>query len=196
MKKQKMKRQEFNIIIAGYGGQGILTLAEIISRAAFLHGFEVRETELHGLAQRGGSLNCHVRFGKKIYSPLVMKGDADLIIALEAIEALKSCYWASEKTTFLINSKIFGMNYNLEKIIKIIKKVTPKVHLINADSIVEKATQDITETNIYMLGYALKRGLLPLKKEVVWKAIKEKIRRRFLEKNKKVFDKAFENGVG
>lgn len=181
----------FNLIITGYGGQGILTLADIIAKAAILQGYNVKEAELHGLAQRGGSLNCHVRFGKKISSPLVIKGNADLIISLEAVEALRACYWANKKTKILTNSKVLRINMDLKQVSNKIKKISKNLHSVDADKIVEKITKDITMVNIFMLGYAVNKGLLPLKKEFVWKAIKGRIRKRFLEQNKEVFEEGF-----
>ena len=165
-------------------------MAEIISNAALKQGYDVKEAELHGLAQRGGSLECHIRLGKKISSPLITRGKADLIIALEATEALRACYWANKKTVILTNSKIFRINTNLKRILNKIKGITKNLHVVNADEIVKKITRDITAVNIFMLSYALSRGLLPIKKEFVWKAIEEKIRKRFLEENKKVFEEA------
>lgn len=188
MKKEK---KEFNLIVAGYGGQGILTIAEIVAMAAFKQGYDVKQSELHGLAQRGGALDCHVRFGKKIYSPLVMKGSADLIIALEALEALRACYWANSSTVVILNSKTFRSYLTFKEILTKIKKITKKVYIVDADNIVKKAVGSTTSANIFLLGYALKKKFLPLKKEIVWQAIKEKIRPQFLEENKKVFDIAF-----
>jgi len=180
-----------NLIIAGYGGQGVLTLTDIISKAALKQGYEVKEAELHGLAQRGGCLDCHVRFSKKkIYSPLVPRAKAHLIIALEAFEALRACYWANKDTFILLNSKIFRAHLNKEKIIREIKKFTKKVYVVDADRIARKETGDIMAVNIFMLGYALKKKLLPLSKENVWKAVEERIHERFLEQNKKIFEKS------
>ena len=96
-----MKEKTFNLIVTGYGGQGVLTITKIITTAAMLQGYDVKEAELHGLAQRGGSLDCHVRFGSKVYSPIVPRGKADLIISLESLEALRACYWANENTDIL-----------------------------------------------------------------------------------------------
>ena len=192
MKKQtKQKEKTFNLIITGYGGQGIITIAEIIAKAAMIEGHEAKEDELHGLAQRGGSLDCHVRFGKKVYSPLVERGEADLIISLEALEALRACYWANKNTAFIINSKTFNSPLNLDQIMAKVKQFTSKIYTVDADTIVEKMTGDITMVNTFILGYAMKHGLLPLKKENVWKAIAERIRPQFLEINKKVFEAAF-----
>lgn len=184
-------KKTFNLIITGYGGQGILTLAEIIAKAALKQGYEAKEAELHGLAQRGGSLDCHVRFGKTIYSPLVMRGNADLIISLEALEALRACYWASKKTALVINSKAFNSPLSLKQITSKIKPITANIYSVDADPIVKKLTGDITASNVFMLGYAIQKNLLPLKKEFVWKAITERLHKRFWQENKKVFEEAF-----
>ena len=94
---------QFNIVIVGTGGQGLITLLQIIAEAALASGFDVKTSELHGLSQRGGSVEVHIRFGKKIYSPMVPQGKADLIVALEMQESLKASYFANRKTTFLIS---------------------------------------------------------------------------------------------
>jgi len=65
--------EQFNIVIAGTGGQGLITLLQVISEAAMAEGYDIRTSELHGLSQRGGSVEVHIRFGKKIYSPLVVQ---------------------------------------------------------------------------------------------------------------------------
>lgn len=183
--------KNFNLIVTGYGGQGILTLAEIISKSALKQNLEVKQAELHGLAQRGGSLNCHVRFGKNICSSLVRRANADLIISLEALEALRACYWASEKTIILTNSKVFRSPVNLKQILDKIKGFTKNLYVVDADDIVKKIIGDTTMVNTFMLGYAIKKNLLPIKKEIAWQSLKERIRERFLEENKKIFEKAF-----
>ncbi|MEM7828481.1 MAG: 2-oxoacid:acceptor oxidoreductase family protein, partial [Candidatus Aenigmatarchaeota archaeon] len=96
---------EYNIVVVGVGGQGLLTLAGAIARAALEHGYEVRAAELHGLSQRFGSIETSLRFGKNIYSPIVRQASADLVIALEPAEAIKACYYASQKTAFLLDTK-------------------------------------------------------------------------------------------
>ncbi len=191
--KKETKMKPFNLIVTGYGGQGILTLADIIAKAALKQRYDVKEAELHGLAQRSGSLECHIRFGKSIYSPLVTRGRADLIIALDASEALRACYWANKKTKVLTNSKIFRSSSKLKQVLSKIKKFTKNLHLVDADSIVKKETKDITMVNMFMLGYAIKKRLLPLKKKLVWQAIEERINKKFLKENKKIFEKAFKS---
>lgn len=182
-------KEGFNLIIAGYGGQGILTATEIITGAALKEGYDVKETELHGLAQRGGSLDCHIRFGKKIFSPLISRGEADLIIAFEALEALRACYYANKDTTIIFNSKVFRSAANLKEIAAKIGKITKKIHVIDADKIVRADTGAITGTNIFLLGCALGKKAISLKRESILQSIKENIRPRFLEENLRLFEK-------
>ena len=98
--------EQFNIVIVGTGGQGQITLLQILAEAAVIEGYDVKTSELHGLSQRGGSVEVHIRFGKKIYSPMVAQGKADLILGLEMQEALKGNYYANKETKFLINQFI------------------------------------------------------------------------------------------
>jgi indolepyruvate ferredoxin oxidoreductase beta subunit len=196
--------KEFNIVITGIGGQGVLTLANIINEAALKQGYDVKSSELHGLAQRGGSIPCHVRFGEKIYSPLVLEGKANLIIGLEPLEALRACYYGSKesKTVFLIDSYkaiplsvyVLGQKYpSLKEIKRLLKPFSKKVIFLNASEIVKKETGNIIATNIYMLGYASSKKLIPIKKKFLLDGIKEIVPRRYFEINKKIFELGFEH---
>lgn len=78
-----------NILVVGIGGQGVMTAAEMLARAALVQGFDVKKTEVAGMAQRGGVVSSHVRFGVKVYSPQIEPGEADLLIGFEAAEALR-----------------------------------------------------------------------------------------------------------
>jgi indolepyruvate ferredoxin oxidoreductase beta subunit len=78
-----------NLIFAGVGGQGVLLMAELTARAAVQAGFDVKQTEVHGVSQRGGSVESHLRYGPQVHSPLVMAGTADVVVGLEKLEALR-----------------------------------------------------------------------------------------------------------
>ncbi len=78
-----------NIILVGVGGQGILLAARIVAAAAVRAGFDVTTNEIHGMAQRGGSVTAQIRYGEEVYSPLILEGTADVLGALEAVEALR-----------------------------------------------------------------------------------------------------------
>ncbi len=190
--------KDFNIVLTGVGGQGILTLQKIISEAAMKQGYDVKASELHGLAQRGGHIECHVRIGKKIHSSLVRQGNADLIIALEPLEGLRATYYASkQKTIFLLNTyeiiplSVYigeGKYPSMDKILDNIKDFSKKIFSINASEIVKRTTGSIISTNIYMLGYAVAENIIPIKKEFVLDGMKKVIKKKYFEMNKKVFE--------
>jgi indolepyruvate ferredoxin oxidoreductase beta subunit len=190
--------KEFNIVLTGVGGQGVLTLGMIIAEAALKQGYDVRTTELHGLAQRGGSIPVHVRFGKKMYTPLILESEADLIISLEPLEALRSCYYGSKqhKTTFLIDNdpvvplscSVLGEKYPpIKEIEKNLKDFSKEVIILNASEIVKKATGSEIAANVYLLGYAIAKGLIPLKEKFILQAMKE-VAPKYFEANKKIFE--------
>jgi indolepyruvate ferredoxin oxidoreductase beta subunit len=78
-----------NLIFAGVGGQGVLLIAEITALTAVCAGYDVKQTEVHGVSQRGGSVESHVRFGEVVHSPLIAQGQADIVIGLEKLEGLR-----------------------------------------------------------------------------------------------------------
>ncbi len=191
--------KEFNMVIIGVGGQGIITLMRVIYEAALRQGYDIKTSELHGLAQRGGSVPCHIRFGKKIYSPLVMQGEAHLIIGLEPLEALRAAYFGSKenKTTFLVDNcpiiplsvPILKLKYpSLKEIFENLKEFSAKVIVVNASEVVKKEVGSTIPKNIYMLGYAYANNLIPLKKEFLLEGIEEIVPKRYLDLNKRVFE--------
>ena len=82
--------EEFNILIAGVGGTGVLTIAHILGSSALSAGLQVVQSELHGMSQRGGSVSTHLRMGTHIYSPTFPEGTGDLLVGMEPIEALRN----------------------------------------------------------------------------------------------------------
>jgi indolepyruvate ferredoxin oxidoreductase beta subunit len=186
------KNQSCNIVIAGIGGQGLITLLKIITEAAMIEGYDLATSELHGLAQRGGSVEVHIRFGKEIYSPLVRQGGANLIISLEAQESLKSCYYASkeEKTIFLINdffSPIQGSKKILtaKEVSNVLQPFSQKVIFLSANQICQKELGTTVTAGIFILGLAIHKGLIPLKEDSIIQAIKKIIPEKYLELNLK-----------
>lgn len=192
--------KEFNVVVIGVGGQGLLTLAGIITEAALKQDYDVKMSELHGLSQRGGSVPCQIRFGEKIYSSLVKPGDADLIISLEPLEALRSAKFASVgKTTIIMNThKTVPMSVmvanekypSVDEIKKELKDFAKEVIDVNATETAVKETGTAVTANIYMLGIASARGLIPIKKDVLLEAIKDTVPPKYFEMNKKIFESA------
>lgn len=194
IKKQKEKISSgvktFNIVVAGTGGQGLVTLLRVISEAAFSQGFDVKTAELHGLSQRGGSMSTHIRIGKKVYSPLVPLGSADVIISLELLETLRVMPYANSKTRFLINYyslPFVGTISEKEILKKINKAIGKKKHLISASEICQKELGKEVLSGIYLLSYAAFKGLIPLKPKSIEKAIYKIIPKDYLSMNLKAF---------
>ena len=186
------KIKQFNTVILGTGGQGLITVLQIIAEAALSEGYDIKSSELHGLSQRGGSVEVHIRFGKKIYSPLIPQGKADLILSFETQEALRGVYFANKNTSFLVNK--FIVPIPLEKslsegeIIKIIRKISKNVVLVPAADICrEKLGTDVV-SGIYLLSLAVFKNLIPIKPASILKAIKKIIPEKYLELNVKTFN--------
>src|ERR1035437_8016174 len=82
-----------NLLISGVGGQGVILASYVLSQAAMAAGYDVKQSEVHGMSQRGGSVTSHLRFGDKIWSPLITPGTADILLSFEALEALRYVHW-------------------------------------------------------------------------------------------------------
>jgi len=94
-----------NVLFSGVGGQGIILASMILSKCAFTSGYMVKESELHGMAQRGGSVTSHVRFGEEVYAPLIPRGKADFLVALEELEGLRCVFYLKPDGKVILNRK-------------------------------------------------------------------------------------------
>ena len=100
-----MENKVTNILLVGVGGQGIILASEIMADVFMEAGYDVKKSEVHGMAQRGGSVSTHVRFGPKVYSPLIKEGEADIFMAFEELEALRYLSYLSPDPTILLNEQ-------------------------------------------------------------------------------------------
>ena len=187
---------ELNVILAGVGGQGILLASQVLGVTAVKEGFNVRVSEIHGMAQRGGAVTSHVRIGKKVYAPTVLEGKANVILGFEPLETLRNIKYASEKTLALISKEIIvptgfsaqPVEYpSFEKIIEKIRQFTEKIIIIDALNLAKKAGNAITR-NMVMLGALAATGMLPLKTETLKETIRELVRPAYVEMNLKAFE--------
>jgi indolepyruvate ferredoxin oxidoreductase beta subunit len=185
----------FNIIVNGVGGQGVITLLSLIDEAALVNGYDVRSSELHGLSQRGGSVETHIRFGKKVYSPLIPNGKADLIISLEMLEGLRETAKSGKQTKFLINEFVspFQGGLTKEEIKKQFENLKNELHLTPASEICKEKLQNEVVSTIYLLGYAVNKNLIPLEKESVIKAIENIVPEKYRELNINAFNLGYGN---
>lgn len=190
------KIDQFSIVICGVGGQGLITLNKILIKAAIQEGYEAKTSELHGLSQRGGSVETHIRFGEKIYSPLIKKGGANLIIAIEAQEALKASYYASKEagTVFVINDFIAPIPTKepipTQKILESLKDFSKEALLVPATEITQKELGNPVLAGIYLLGVSSFKNFIPLKSSSLLKTMEEVVPNQFFELNKKTFELA------
>ena len=103
-----------SLLLAGVGGQGILLASDIICKVMMEKGLDVKKSEVHGMAQRGGCVTSHVRYGQKVYSPLARKGDVDMIVSFEKLEALRYLDYLKKGGMILVNDEeIYPPSVNL-----------------------------------------------------------------------------------
>lgn len=180
-----------NIIIAGVGGQGTLLASKLLGRLLVSGGYDVKVSEVHGMSQRGGSVITYVRYGEKVYSPYIDKGEADYILAFEMLEAARWCEYLAPGGTIIANTQqinpmpvITGaMEYpgNLKD------KLTAagiNVDAVDALSIANEAGTS-RAVNLVLLGRLSK--LINFTDEQWMKAIDECVPSKFLEMNRKAF---------
>lgn len=186
----------FNVLLTGVGGEGVLVTSVILARAAVIEGYKTSGTQLHGLAQRGGSIPTHLRFGKEAHSPLIPRCQADLILGLEPVEAARACYFASkQRTNFVVDTyplvpvytSIHNEKYpSNESIRKMIGPFAKKVVMTDSSHICEKKFGNPIYGNVMAIGVAMANGFLPLSKKSVMEAIKSSVRRGY-KQNKEAF---------
>jgi indolepyruvate ferredoxin oxidoreductase beta subunit len=153
-----MTVKEINILIAGVGGQGAITTSSILARAAMERGMNVITAETHGMAQRGGSVEVHVRMGD-VYAPLIPLGSATFVVSLEAVEALRYAAYMTEKTAIILNSKTIRPRAgypDFEEILKRLEGVAGEITVVNATTIAEKVAVP-QATNVVMTGMLAKK---------------------------------------
>ncbi len=183
--------KNFNIVITGVGGQGLITLLDVIAQAAFNSGLDVKTSELHGLSQRGGSVSVYIKFGKKVWSPMVAKAQANLVLALEFQEALGGLEFANKNTNFVINNyqtPTMGESASLKQVEENVKLATDKIFILPFSTMCEKDLGNPVLVGMVMLGFAIEKGALPLTKEEIIGAIKETMPEKFWEINLKALD--------
>ncbi len=183
-----------NLFLCGVGGQGILLASEVISSACLNAGFDVKQSEVHGMAQRGGSVISHIRFGDKVYSPLIEAGDADIVVAFEMLEAMRYLPYMNRDTKVIVNTqKILpapvatGMDTYPDAVLDQLREKGLSVFPIDAFDI-SKNIGETRAVNMVLVG-ALSL-FLPVDKQVFIQVIEQRIP----EKIRKVNTEAFLSG--
>jgi indolepyruvate ferredoxin oxidoreductase beta subunit len=118
-----------NILIVGVGGQGVILASNILTEVALMRGFDVKKNEAHGQSQRSGSVPSHIRYGKKVHSPIILPGEADIILSFEELEALRWAHYLKPGGKIIINkqriyppSVTSGMDKYPEDVVSILRK--------------------------------------------------------------------------
>ena len=147
-----------NILLSGVGGQGIILASDIMAEVFLEAGFDVKKSEVHGMAQRGGSVTSHVRFGRKVYSPIIKQGDVDILFSFEQLESLRWLNYVKPDGVILLNNhKINPPAVNLgqmeypKDIPGIIRKRFDRFHLVDGTKLALEAG-DIRAANVVLLG--------------------------------------------
>jgi indolepyruvate ferredoxin oxidoreductase beta subunit len=167
----------FNIVIAGVGGQGVLLASKVLAESALACGMDVKQNEVHGMAQRGGSVISFVRIGQKVYSPVVMPGSADILISFEPLEALRYVHYLKpggrlvyNRATINPSTVASGLATYPADVEERIARACPNAHGIDALAIAKEAG-NAKAVNMVMVGSVMKQ--LPIDAAVVEGVVRE-----------------------
>jgi indolepyruvate ferredoxin oxidoreductase beta subunit len=180
-----------NVFLAGVGGQGILLASEVLGEAFLSSGYDVKKSEVHGMAQRGGAVTTHLRFGPKVYSPLIEPGAADLLIAFEKLEALRFLHYLKPDGVAVVNAQEIppapvssGRERYPDGIEERLCEGTSQVHVVDALG-AALALHEVRTVNMVMTGAA--SHFLPLTEEAYVEALKVRLPARFVDVNVRAF---------
>lgn len=181
-----------SIKLVGVGGQGTILATKILSTALINHGYDVKMTEIHGMSQRGGSVSSEIRFGDKVYSPVIEKGHADVIVAFEQMEAVRYLDYVRKDGLVIVN------DYQVNSMVTLSGKVpypqgiiehlqnTVKTIVVDAHTIAEELG-NAKVMNIIMLGALIKQ--LGFEELDLMAAIIEHVKPKYLELNKIAYER-------
>ncbi|MBR5287060.1 MAG: indolepyruvate oxidoreductase subunit beta [Clostridia bacterium] len=183
--------QTKNIMIVGVGGQGSLLASKLLGRLLLTKGYDIKVSEVHGMSQRGGSVVTYVRYGEKVYSPVIDKGEADYIVSFELLEAARWTEYLKEGGHLVVNTQqinpmpvITGAAVYPDELVAKMKEKNIVVDAIDALSLAEQAGS-AKAVNIVLMGHLSRSFGFEL--EEWMKAIEASVPPKFLELNKKAF---------
>ena len=181
-----------NCLLCGVGGQGVVLASKLIAYAALDKGMFVRTTETIGMAQRGGSVVSHVRMGEEIHSPMIPKGQADVILAFEPAEAVRSLPYLREGGMLIVNRKavkpvtatLGGGQYDGHEMVDFLKKKVDNLLIMDGEAVCRQAGS-AKVLNVALLGAAAASGALDISIPDMEVEIKKKVKPQFVELNQK-----------
>jgi indolepyruvate ferredoxin oxidoreductase, beta subunit len=183
-----------NFLLAGVGGQGTILASDVLAEVALAAGLDVKKSEVHGMAQRGGSVNTHVRWNPgRVYSPLVGEGEADILLAFEEAEALRYASYLRQGGVVVVNRQVIrpitvtsgGAHYPSEEELRAVYgRLTDRFYVVPGAELAEKLG-NARAANVVLLG-ALS-GFLDLPVETWLAVIDKRVPPRYVELNSKAF---------
>ena len=186
-----MNRSVKSVLMVGVGGQGIIRASDVLSAVMIEAGFDVKKSEVHGMAQRGGCVSSYVRFGEKVYSPLARKGDVDLLVSFEKLETLRYLDYLKPDGKVIVNDEeVYPPSVNLgeeaypDDAISYIKQFFTDVTVIDATEIAFRSG-DRRMANTVILGVLASH--LDIDKKVWETVLKKSFPPKLLEGNKQAF---------
>lgn len=184
-----------SIVIAGVGGQGVLTASDLLSDVLLEADFKVKKSEVHGMSQRGGDVISTINFGDEVFSPLPSVKNTDYIMTFEKLEALRNVNYLKDNGVMMVNDFIWeplpvasGAEQYPENIEQTLKKYTPNLIMIPATKIA-KEIGNTKATNVVLLGVLASKMDIDIN---IWETvIKKKVPPKFIELNMTAFEKGY-----
>ena len=191
---------KYSIQIVGVGGQGVLLASMVLGNAAMEAGYDVAMSEVHGMAQRGGSVLCTLRFGDDVISPLESVGGADLLMGFEPAETCRNIGLCNKDSQIVMNldpvlpsmvAAGFETYPEIDDLVKSLKKVTSNISTIGATELAVKAGKAVAANAVMIGAVAAVKGF-PLSKDLLRKTLADNVPPKFLDLNLKAFDLGYE----
>jgi indolepyruvate ferredoxin oxidoreductase beta subunit len=189
-----------NILFCGVGGQGILLASEVTAYSLLAVGMEARKSEVHGMAQRGGSVTAQLRYGAKVYSPLISVGEADIVVAFEMMEAARYLPYMHKDTKVIVNThKIYPpavATGKMEYPENVLGELTSQnIHVKELDAFeIASRVGEVRSVNIVMVGVL--STYLPIEEQVFLDVMNERIPERFRDVNIRAFQEGRKVAAG
>jgi len=192
---------KLDIVFTGVGGQGVVVLSDIFCEAALLDGYDVAKAEIHGMAQRGGSISAFVRIGNQVVSPLIEKGKSDIIMGFEILETARALTMLKPKGTVIFNKKYIpptsiqketAKPLEADELIALIKKKAESVYAVDGNSIAQNLGNMLV-VNTVLLGAISALPENPISQESFKQAMANRLKGKYIDLNLKAFKEGRES---
>ncbi|NLT37728.1 MAG: indolepyruvate ferredoxin oxidoreductase subunit beta [Methanomassiliicoccus sp.] len=195
---------KYNIQLVGVGGQGVLLASAVLGNAAVVEGLEVAMSEVHGMAQRGGSVQCSVRMGREILSPLIPLGGADLLLGFEPVETCRSLNMINEDSHIVTNvTPVVPISVSagqdkyppVDEVLTAIRDVNPNLIAMDATALAVKAGKAITANSVLIGAISAVKGF-PLSKDRMLESLLEVVPAKARDINVRAFELGYQEAKG